>query len=521
MTSSLLLLLLLQLLSNHDAACLPTAAERPSRSSRVAIVGAGPAGMHMAYLLRSLGFKNLLVLESSGRVGGRSVTLKVSEADPLPHELGTCYVSSDYRDLRRMAQGIGYDLDEATLPAAVIRESSEPSARQMDLEQFVFGRVRRLDPTLRPNASDEEVKQHILQASQRYIRLRSKLYPAQQPDFLEFPLAQPSSEALAKLNCSALSYLEKNGLLALEPYFLFGMTAMGYGSPSDTSALYGLMWMSEAYLTDLLVPRKESRLGMLRKGFQTFWESARDRLQLAGGVQFRMNSRVVGVSRSGGGGGRPIKIRLLDNSMETVDWLVWTPSAQAVTGGLLDDLTPAEKDVFSRLKSRKFLTKLVRFSGQPEVAAHPVAYYLDQLDTENPSLDRLLAIRNSELALNSPDFNRSPETPASSTIVAYYLSGYSNSEGSSSDLQTAPEAHDPLASGDTLASITFNYMPRYTIPEIADGVLWRILDQVQGFRRTWFTGHSVSFDSVKSVMKYNKMLLLMAFPELENRLKEI
>uniref|UniRef100_A0A1I8HFM1 Amino_oxidase domain-containing protein n=1 Tax=Macrostomum lignano TaxID=282301 RepID=A0A1I8HFM1_9PLAT len=491
MTSSLLLLLLLQLLSNHDAACLPTAAERPSRSSRVAIVGAGPAGMHMAYLLRSLGFKNLLVLESSGRVGGRSVTLKVSEADPLPHELGTCYVSSDYRDLRRMAQGIGYDLDEATLPAAVIRESSEPSARQMDLEQFVFGRVRRLDPTLRPNASDEEVKQHILQASQRYIRLRSKLYPAQQPDFLEFPLAQPSSEALAKLNCSALSYLEKNGLLALEPYFLFGMTAMGYGSPSDTSALYGLMWMSEAYLTDLLVPRKESRLGMLRKGFQTFWESARDRLQLAGGVQFRMNSRVVGVSRSGGGGGRPIKIRLLDNSMETVDWLVWTPSAQAVTGGLLDDLTPAEKDVFSRLKSR------------------------------NPSLDRLLAIRNSELALNSPDFNRSPETPASSTIVAYYLSGYSNSEGSSSDLQTAPEAHDPLASGDTLASITFNYMPRYTIPEIADGVLWRILDQVQGFRRTWFTGHSVSFDSVKSVMKYNKMLLLMAFPELENRLKEI
>ena len=45
-----------------------------SYNSRIGIVGAGSAGIHMALLLKQKGFKNIEVLESSGRTGGKSYT---------------------------------------------------------------------------------------------------------------------------------------------------------------------------------------------------------------------------------------------------------------------------------------------------------------------------------------------------------------------------------------------------------------------------------------------------------------
>jgi len=38
-------------------------------SDKIGIVGAGPAGIHMAYLLKRRGFKNVEILESSNRLG--------------------------------------------------------------------------------------------------------------------------------------------------------------------------------------------------------------------------------------------------------------------------------------------------------------------------------------------------------------------------------------------------------------------------------------------------------------------
>ena len=38
-------------------------------SDKIGIVGAGPAGIHMAYLLKRRGFKNVEILEKSNRLG--------------------------------------------------------------------------------------------------------------------------------------------------------------------------------------------------------------------------------------------------------------------------------------------------------------------------------------------------------------------------------------------------------------------------------------------------------------------
>ena len=53
---------------------------------------------------------------------------------------------------------------------------------------------------------------------------------------------------------------------------------------------------------------------------------------------------------------------------------------------------------------------------------------------------------------------------------------------------------------------SWRYFPRFSNDDLAEGMLWRILE-MQGKYGMWYIGSSVSFESVKSVIEYNKMLL--------------
>jgi len=47
---------------------------------------------------------------------------------------------------------------------------------------------------------------------------------------------------------------------------------------------------------------------------------------------------------------------------------------------------------------------------------------------------------------------------------------------------------------------------RWNPEEMTAGYLWDTFE-IQGTKRTWYAGSSVSFESVRSVMAYNKLLL--------------
>lgn len=57
----------------------------------------------------------------------------------------------------------------------------------------------------------------------------------------------------------------------------------------------------------------------------------------------------------------------------------------------------------------------------------------------------------------------------------------------------------------------WRYFPHYTSHRLSTGVLWDILE-MQGKGRTWYIGSSVSFESLKSVIEYNKLLLSLMLP---------
>ena len=47
----------------------------PGRQEKVCVVGAGPAGVHMAYSLKRRGYSSVVMLEKAGRVGGKCLDL--------------------------------------------------------------------------------------------------------------------------------------------------------------------------------------------------------------------------------------------------------------------------------------------------------------------------------------------------------------------------------------------------------------------------------------------------------------
>ncbi len=75
-----------------------------SRDARIAIVGAGPAGLATAWFLKKQGFRNVTVFERYGRVGGLCFTMNDGGRS---FDLGGNYVTRAYRETRKIARAVG------------------------------------------------------------------------------------------------------------------------------------------------------------------------------------------------------------------------------------------------------------------------------------------------------------------------------------------------------------------------------------------------------------------------------
>jgi len=78
---------------------------------RIAVVGAGLAGLTCAYRLQQAGYV-AQVYEASGRIGGRCYTGRGDFADGQIYEHGGELIDTRHRELRRLAQELELQLDD-------------------------------------------------------------------------------------------------------------------------------------------------------------------------------------------------------------------------------------------------------------------------------------------------------------------------------------------------------------------------------------------------------------------------
>ena len=67
----------------------------PKVTDHVCVVGAGPAGIHMAVSLRDRGYKNIRIFEKTGRVGGKSYD---TQLNGYFQSQGSTFVTPEYFD---------------------------------------------------------------------------------------------------------------------------------------------------------------------------------------------------------------------------------------------------------------------------------------------------------------------------------------------------------------------------------------------------------------------------------------
>ena len=472
----------------------PTSIPSPRRlNEKIAIVGAGPAGVHMAYMLKKKGFQNIVVYEKTDRVGGKSLTIKYRNT---PHEMGTCYTQPDY-DENVIALAKEYGLwDPVYLPSANIWE--DHSRSPIKYSSYVILEIMKILKT--NNVTIAQVA--LFKAMVQYCALHRNMFGKYEGDLMR----QPDPQTMATLRCTFEEFLMKNNLLVLKPIFIASHTVQGYGHLDEISAFYGLMWNTPVFVKALAgrFIGVAHGLNMIRGGFQNLWETAVKKEN----IKVVFNANILDVKRYD----TYVQLDVQYNGgryKRYYNFLIWTPSVYTTRHRL--DACSKERDIFSKLKPVWFSTTLF-FSTYGTRGESPIDYWLDNV--ENKREHSLWAQRDSYGTLNNyhgeayknGSLPGGPDGQFIRTGVAYqYGKRRPGRNLLEKNLRASLERTD-ASNIQIIRQSIWEYFPKFSPDDMANGALWDIF-KLQGSRRTWFAGSSVNFESVKSVMEYNKLLV--------------
>ena len=274
---------------------------------KIAIIGGGPAGLSLAYLLRSRSDLTATVFEAEDRVGGKSFTY---EREGRAFEMGTCYATRGDRLVRSWMRELGITrkrLGEATFEGTEFYEFAKQAPG--------------------PSLPVQGLK---------YLRARAKLLSRleRNPD---------DSDVLDEAAMPVAEWLQARGLFKMERLFYRGMTTMGYGHPSEAATLQALRWIDRplilsGMLNDLLMPVE---------GWSEFWRRLSLRLDV------RVGHRVDRVRRDPDG--VEIDVR---GTTERFDFVVSAVPLDEFVA-LCETPTDTETRVCSEISWNGFATTLV------------------------------------------------------------------------------------------------------------------------------------------------------------------
>ncbi len=465
---------------------------RLGKGDRIAIVGAGPAGVHLAHLLKRRGYRSVTLFEREPGVGGRAMSVR---HDGFVHEMGACYIPEHYHEFRRLVRE--YDVGAFDTPKGHDRSiyTSEFDGTMREYPIAAYGE-RLMEGLVRSGelgrASKVSRLVQLLAAIRRYFRLRTRLLGDS-----GYPLGvTPSTAAAAELARPFLDVAREHRLQVMLPYFRLAQSAQGYGILETIPTLYVLLWN----VPDLVTAFIKNRLGIARRpvfrmldvGIQSVFA----RVATADGVDVRANTAVASVHREDD----RVRINTVSagrTEVHDVDQVIFTIDLPD-TVRLIGKPTAMERDTASAITGSTFVTTLFEADRWPVAAG--IAYVIDPFRPGSTfGVSGLRDVRY-----------RFPEASAARCAAVAY--------------QYADRLPDPA--GETAFAARFDsematlgftgvhaiqrkewpYFLRFTGESIARGVPWRLFES-QGTQRTWYAGSSACFESLNDVMRYNLLLL--------------
>ncbi|MEF2546248.1 NAD(P)-binding protein [Aurantimonas sp. E1-2-R+4] len=271
-------------------------------SASIIVLGAGPSGLLFAHRLQERGYRNVEILESSDRIGGKTHTVTLHE--PSPHdsgaatacELGTCYLSPAYD---KMVTALGRFLEgNCRHGFYIMKDHSDPenrSFRGMVAEGLTPG-IHLSEATISYDeyvilkgqvANGEKPDPRRAKETERKIGEALGKYDVLVHQYLgsELPLPfHPPQKLLDKRYSSFYDFLERNDLLILTGLLEYSYSVQGYGPLKHIPAYYGMIWISLP-LTKAILKSYKSKdatpmVTVLSKGWLALWEEMRTKVPL-------------------------------------------------------------------------------------------------------------------------------------------------------------------------------------------------------------------------------------------------
>jgi len=466
-----------------------------TRQAKIAIIGAGPAGVSMARLLHDRGFGNVRLIEISDRVGGKSKRFMVGGE---PQELGTCYTIGKFECVEAWAHSVGLTkiiVDKERLissEAAILQNMTAPNygTNSVYVADYAFRRFG-LDPSAFEVEYDSAVHAY---ASHWAATMGQTQYMFPKQDQID----------IAALNQTFEDWLLQRGLAALIPVLHFSMSGQGYGTPDKMPALYGLMWTHPNLLF-----KAEERHGVFKEGWQELWE----RLISHSNIDLHLRTEVQSIARSGEGA----SITYKDGTKEPFDWLIMAaPMPKALE--LLSDATATERDLLGSFSYHELTSSIMDVKSSGILPADFELFsWADRIPHQSNYYRMTVSGEHIKRELYDVDGDDGPftvrHTPnikdgsqSKNAVSVFQISDPSNSDANLTSLAQQDMRKYGLEA-ELLHRERWDYMPFHMLDDVVTGLKpWRIWD-MQGERNTWWIGSYTSFESVADIVDYNFQLV--------------
>lgn len=439
--------------------------------TRVAIVGAGAAGLSAAWFLKKQGYRHVTVFEAADRIGGKckSLTYKGRSFD-----LGANYVTSSYSQVRRLARELGMGMFTE-------REGHALNPDTGELASLLRATIAR-DGLLA-----------VAWAAVRYLFLRFRMRTLLGPDSPGFLAASNEPELCGPFE----DWLEKHGLHALELVFDIPITLMGYSKLSKVPAAYALTYMNPRTFTDLMLFALNPPFRAWPKRFELGYERLLERL--AAEVDVLRGARIRRIDRSehvvvdyemeaaqlNGTG--------MDPHRETFDALILAcPLMPGVLDGFLT-LSATERGLFSQVEIDPFV--VATYPTPCSTPVHAVSFVFPR-----PPLGHPYVI--------TQQFADTPLLSIYSRIDRHETVTRAEVLRHNRELLRLIGAADP-----DIEPYTYDEWPYFPhVPSTAMGAgFYRRLESLQGVNRTYYVGGLLAFELVETITEYSRHLVVTHF----------
>ncbi len=424
------------------------------RNERIAIIGAGAAGISLAVALKDAGYSRVTLLERETEPGGKCKTYR---QDGHNWELGAIMGTSDYKDTLDLMARVGMKPYRSPKPSRPV-DDTLIARGYWPMERLFPGWIR-LEEL--PVALGQIARYHAL--APRYAAIYGAGH-ADAPDELALPFQD---------------WVERYRMGTLAKVMSIPYTTFGYGYYDEAPAGYVLKFFDPGVMRSLAL---QGKFFKWKEGVQTLWERLAAGLDLRCGLDIRelrrdSSVRIRGVSLANG---EPF-------SFEFDRVVLACPVDDALA---FLDADGEEKELYSRVLYKDYRVYLKRVAG----LRVPAGFAPERFTREGIGKAMIWD-------------ERVPGTG----IHTFYLLG----DGALSDAAVEAALDDDIRAmggvgGELLAKLRWKYYPHVSSEDYR-AAWYKRFEARQGARRCYVCGEIASFSTVERVIRYSRDLAERCF----------